>query len=115
MNINDELLYAESLHLYPPRPHRPSRWVWRRHALHLQADPLAGYKAVVPRRFSVNPLHPFLLLHFSDVSCLWPLASSTFPPILPCGPPAPQKDTTKPVRRMPAGCYSLEVSAALSR
>jgi hypothetical protein len=67
-----------------------------------QADPLAGYKAVVPRRFSINSLHPFLLpLHFSDVSYLRPLASSTFSPILPCGPAAPQKDTTKPVRRMP--------------
>ena len=26
-----------------------------------EADPLAGYKAVVPRRFSINSFHPFLL------------------------------------------------------
>jgi len=37
--------------------------------------------ALVPRRFSINPLHPFLLpLHFNDVSCLRPQASSTSPP-----------------------------------
>jgi hypothetical protein len=46
-----------------------------------QADPPPGYKAVVPRRLSINSLHPFLLpLHFSDVSCLRPLASSILPP-----------------------------------
>src|SRR5271155_2246942 len=62
-----------------------------------QADPLAGCKAA-PLFHQLSP--SFLLpLHFSDVSCLRPLASSTSPPILPCRPTAPQKDTTRPVRK----------------
>jgi hypothetical protein len=47
-----------------------------------QPDPLASYKTVVPRRFSIRSLHPFSssLFHFSDISYLRPLASSTSPP-----------------------------------
>ena len=74
------------------------------------------YKAVVRPPLFPQLSSSFLLrLHFSDVLCLRVLASS----ILPCRPAAPQKDTTKPGSEkclyVTAGCYSLEVSAALSR
>src|SRR5271170_4148587 len=63
----------------------------------------------------------FLLpLHFSDVSCLRPLASSTSPPprSFPAGPRPHRKIRRSQLEEClhaTAGCYSLEVSAALSR
>jgi hypothetical protein len=83
-----------------------------------QVDSLAGYKAVVPPLF--HQLSPsFLLpLHFGDISCLRPLASSTFPRPSPAGPRLHRKigrSQSEECLHATAGCYSLEVSAALSR
>src|SRR5947199_9673540 len=77
------------------------------------------YKAVVPRRFSINSLDPLsslLILASSRASGLGRAPLS--PPPSPAGLRAPHKDTTKPVRRIAPGllgCHSLEVSAALPR
>jgi hypothetical protein len=74
-----------------------------------QADPLAGYKAVVPRRFSINSLHPFSPSSFQR--CLVPQASCElhFPPRpSPAGPRPHRKIRRSQVRRMPPrDCWLL--------
>src|SRR4051812_44310938 len=67
-----------------------------------QADPLAGFKAVVPRRFSINSLHPFsslFILAMSHTSGLWRAPLSPHPPLQAHGPTerydeASQKNTS---------------------
>jgi len=52
-----------------------------------QPDPLAGYKAVVPRRFSI--LHPFsslFILAMSRASGLWRAPPPPDPPLQARGP-----------------------------
>jgi hypothetical protein len=49
-----------------------------------QTDPLAGYKAVVPRRFSINSLHSsssLFILAMSRASGLWRSPLSPHPPL----------------------------------
>src|SRR5256885_11947001 len=67
-----------------------------------QADPLAGYNAVVPRRFSINSLHPFsslFILAMSRASGLLRAPLPLPPATLPGRPAAPQKDTTQPSKK----------------
>jgi hypothetical protein len=66
----------------------PQRSVWRRRVLHLPVQPSARYKAVLvppPLFHQLSPSFPF---PFScrGVSCLRPLANSTFPQILSHNP-----------------------------
>jgi hypothetical protein len=77
-----------------------------------------GYKAVVPRRFSVNSVNSFSSLFILATSRASGLGrSSTSPRPFPAGP-RPRRDIrrsqSEECRPATAGCYSLEVSAALS-
>src|SRR2546423_11666214 len=76
-------------------------------------------KPFVPRRFSINSLRPFsslFILAMSRASGLWRAPLS--PRSSPAGPRPHRKIRRSQLEEClhaTAGCYSLEVSAALSR